>query len=349
MKQTIEHLVHAIHSHFIWIIVGSYFVAALAPDFGVWLHNAKPFAVLSPKMEGATLPLIMLAMVLFNAGLGVKTQELSQLQHKPMLLAGGLFGNFFTPLSFIIVLSFTMKLWHNPEEVQQILVGLALIASMPIAGASTAWTQNTNGNLALCLGLVLLTTLLSPLITPAVLNAVGFVTEGDYSEDLHELASGGIASFLGTWVVLPSVLGIVAQWLIGEQKLSEFKSYTKLVNYIVLLLLNYSNASLSLPKAVANPDLDFLLVMLLITIAMCLAAFVTGFMLSTKLKGDRSATIALMFGLGMNNNGMGLVLASVALADHPEVMLPIIFYNLVQHLIASIVDYTMIQKRVIVI
>ena len=37
----------------------------------------------------------------------------------------------------------------------------------------------------------------------------------------------------------------------------------------------------------------------------------------------------------MNNNGTGLVLASIALADHPQVMLPIIFYNLVQHLVAS--------------
>ena len=45
-----------------------------------------------------------------------------------------------------------------------------------------------------------------------------------------------------------------------------------------------------------------------------------------------------MFGLGMNNNGTGLVLASMALADHPRVMLPIIFYNLVQHLAAGVVD-----------
>jgi BASS family bile acid:Na+ symporter len=46
-----------------------------------------------------------------------------------------------------------------------------------------------------------------------------------------------------------------------------------------------------------------------------------------------------MFGLGMNNNGTGLVLASVTLANHPLVMLPIIFYNLVQHLVAGVVDY----------
>jgi hypothetical protein len=46
----------------------------------------------------------------------------------------------------------------------------------------------------------------------------------------------------------------------------------------------------------------------------------------------------------MNNNGAGLVLASMALADHPQVMLPVIFYNLAQHLIASIVGLTLFKS-----
>jgi BASS family bile acid:Na+ symporter len=47
----------------------------------------------------------------------------------------------------------------------------------------------------------------------------------------------------------------------------------------------------------------------------------------------------------MNNNGAGLVLASMALAHHPRVMLPIIFYNLLQHLVASVVDFAMVRRR----
>jgi len=39
--------------------------------------------------------------------------------------------------------------------------------------------------------------------------------------------------------------------------------------------------------------------------------------------------------LGMNNNGTGLVLASLVLVSYPRVMVPIIFYNLVQHLVAG--------------
>ena len=50
-----------------------------------------------------------------------------------------------------------------------------------------------------------------------------------------------------------------------------------------------------------------------------------------------------MFALGMNNNGTGLVLASMTLVDHPQVMLPIICYNLVQHLFASLVDFGLLR------
>ncbi|HET6377189.1 MAG TPA: hypothetical protein VFG05_02610 [Methylocella sp.] len=47
----------------------------------------------------------------------------------------------------------------------------------------------------------------------------------------------------------------------------------------------------------------------------------------------------------MNNNGAGLVLASTLLTDHPEVMLPVIFYTLVQHLAAACVDFSVFRGR----
>lgn len=40
----------------------------------------------------------------------------------------------------------------------------------------------------------------------------------------------------------------------------------------------------------------------------------------------------------MNTNGTGLVLAAMTLASHPRVLLPIIFYNRVQHLVAAVVN-----------
>jgi BASS family bile acid:Na+ symporter len=237
-----------------------------------------------------------------------------------------------------------MRPWHNPDEVQNILVGLALVASMPVAGSSTAWSQNANGDLALSLGLVVCSTLLSPLTTPAALHWVGLLTTGDYSEDLHELASSGTDGFLALGVILPSVLGLAGHAAAGEARLAPARPALKLLNSAALLLLNYSNASVSLPQAVAEPDWDFLVVILAVVLCLCVLAFATGALIARLVRGDRSQRIALMFGLGMNNNGTGLVLASLALADHPRVLLPIIFYNLVQHLVAGGVDFVLSRR-----
>ncbi|QDU92526.1 Sodium Bile acid symporter family protein [Lignipirellula cremea] len=335
------------HRRFIWLVVASYFVAALLPQFGLWIRTASlGFVPLTQGRLEASLPSIMLASLLFNAGLGVRLSDLKQLIHGPGPLLAGLVANLTLPVTYIFVVSQVMRLWHNSEEVQHILVGLALVASMPIAGSSTAWTQNANGNLALSLGLVLFSTILSPLATPLVLHAVGLMTTGDYSEDLHELASGGVGSFLGVWVILPSLAGIAARLLAGENRMAIIRPYLKLVNWAVLLLLNYSNASLSLPKAVAEPDFDYLAVMLVLALSLCAVAFTTGWGIARVLRTDRDQRVSMMFALGMNNNGAGLVLASIALADHPQVMLPIIFYNLVQHLVAASVDALMFRDVV---
>jgi len=71
----------------------------------------------------------------------------------------------------------------------------------------------------------------------------------------------------------------------------------------------------------------------------------SGYLLARTFRTDRNEMVSLMFGLGMNNNGAGLVLASMALGDHPQIMLPIIFYNLVQHLVAALIDFVMFQPQ----
>lgn len=330
---------HLIHKYFIWIIVLSYIIAAVLPGAGLFIRNVDlGNVVVAQTPIHLSFPSLMLAFLLFNAGLGIRTRELASLKRDPSPLVVGAAANLLAPLAFVASVSATMQLWHNPEEVQQILTGLALVASMPIAGASSAWAQNANGNLALSVGLILLTTLCSPALTPISLHAVGFMTTGDYSEDLHELAQNGAGAFLGVWIILPSLLGMLTHRILGEKRTSRISPYMKLGNFAVLVLLNYSNASLSLPSVVSQPDFDFIVIMLLIVSLLCLVMFGIGYFLARGFHSDRAGTASLMFGLGMNNNGAGLVLASVELSDHPAIMLPIILYNLVQHFVASLAD-----------
>lgn len=326
-------IAHFVHARFFWLLIGSYVVAAVFPGPGLAVRGLSFGTVSGTPL---TLPMALLSLLLFNAGLGVPPGLLTAWRRDAPLLATGVVANLLLPLTFIVGVSWVMRLWHNPDEVQNILVGLALVASMPIAGSSTAWSQNSDGDMAISLGLVLLTTVLSPLTTPLALHAVGWLTVGDYADDLHELAAGGADVFLMVCVVLPSLAGLVTRRLLGE--VQGLRRHLKLANALVLLALNYSNASLSLPDAVRHPDADFLAVTLAIVLASCVLAFAAGAWLSRSLRTGAAQQVALMYGLGMNNNGTGLVLASLALADHPRVVLPIIFYNLVQHLVAGAVE-----------
>src|SRR5262249_11286984 len=103
----------------------------------------------------------------------------------------------------------------------------------------------------------------------------------------------------------------------------------KAVNLCVILVLNYSNASISLPSVARRPDIDFLMLILFLAIALCAVCFGAGWLVSRLFKADHSQQVSMTFGLGMSNNGAGLVVASATLADHPAVMLPLIFYTLI--------------------
>jgi len=331
---------HFIHANFLPLLIFSYVAAALFPQFGLWLRHVSLGSISLPGLgeTNLSLGLIMLSFLLFNAGLGIQTQELLGIKKKPLLLLVGFLANMLVPMLLILGVRGILGLRHNQDELHNLLVGLALIVAMPIAGSSATWAQNANGNLSLSLGLVLLSTVLSPLTTPLVLHLFGFVTQGDYAEDLHEMAQQGTNAFLCLTVVLPSLVGILVHYCIGDNGTSKIKPNLKFVNFLVLLLLNYSNASTSLPEACARPDWDFLAFILGITIFVCGSAFFAGWVVSKLFNSDNPDKASLMFGLGMNNNGTGLVLAATALADHPAVMLPMIFYTLVQQIIAAMVD-----------
>jgi BASS family bile acid:Na+ symporter len=335
----VSSLARFIDRRFLWLLLGSYAAATLWPAPGLWVRDAAlgEVAVAGQRVK-ASLPLCLLGLLLFNAGLGAAGSQLKGLMRRPGVLGAGLAANLLVPVAFIFGVSWVAGLWHNADEVQNLLVGLALVASMPVAGSSAAWTQKANGDLALSLGLVLASTLLSPLTTPLALHAVGLTASGDYAEALHGLAANGAGGFLAVGVVLPCLAGLLGRWAAGERRLARARPHLKLATALALLLLNYANAAVSLPQAVADPDWDFLAATLLIVAGLCGLTFGAGWLLARLLRAGPAQRTALMFGLGMNNNGTGLVLAGTALAAHPRVMLPLIFYNLVQHLAAGAVD-----------
>src|SRR4029077_12530510 len=98
-------------------------------------------------------------------------------------------------------------------------------------------SQNADGDMALSLGLVLLTTLLSPVTTPVVLHGVGWMAEGDSAVDLHELPAGGADAFLALCVVVPSMVGLAVSRLCSQAARETIQPRLKLINALILLVL----------------------------------------------------------------------------------------------------------------
>jgi BASS family bile acid:Na+ symporter len=324
-----------VQRHYLLLLLAAYAAAAMAPSVGMAAGDVTLGCI--PVLQGPvriTLPMLLLAGLLLSAGLGADTSELAQLVRKPHIVCAGLLMNLLVPVGFLALLFQALRLWHNPEETQNLMLGLALVAAMPVAGSSTAWAQNANGNMALSLGLVILSTLLSPVTTPLILTALGLMATGGYAELLHGLSGSRTGAFLLLCVVVPAFSGLMIRRHLGKQRTTWLRPKMKFFNALVLLFLCYTNAAGSLPEVLGQPDWDFLVMVFTGVTGLCLAAFAAGWVLARVLQVDQSQQRSLMFGLGMNNNGTGLVLASTSLAALPSAILPVLVYNLVQHLVA---------------
>lgn len=325
-----------LHKRLLQLILLSYGLAAVLPGPGLWLKEVNLLELV--HLGGpiaATTPKLLLWLLLFNAGMRARTDRIGRLGRRPGMILAGLAANMIVPLAFLALMVPALGVWHNPNEAAVVLVGLALVSSMPIAGSSTGWAQAADGDMALSLGLVLGSTLLSPLTTPALLRTLGAIAPSHYGEELQRLADSDTGAFLFAWVLIPSVLGMAARAVMGEDHTQRVERRLKIVAPVTLLILCYANASSCLPQALAKPDWDFLGIIMAFVAGLCTLTFAAGHVIGRLAGADRAQRVALMFGLGMNNNGTGLVLASLTMGSQPLVMLPIIVYNLVQHLVAG--------------
>jgi BASS family bile acid:Na+ symporter len=324
---------HVIHRRLLTLIVITYALAATAPAAGLFIKETR--VNLGVESAGiVTLPQLLLSFLLVSAGVCVRGERVCQIVHRPGPLLIGLVANLAIPLFYLVLLTPALRGWHSAHEGGTILNGLALVASMPVAGSSAGWAQNSGGDMTLSLGLVIASTILSPLTTPIALRIVGWFSSSADADELHVLAGATTGSFLIVWVLFPSLLGIITGRLLGEVRVTKIERWLKLLSSITLLVLCYTNASACLPDALGTPDWDFLALTSVFVTGLCAVTFASGHILGHVMGADRAQRAALTFGLGMSNNGTGLVLASVVLASRPLVMLPIIVYNLTQHVVA---------------
>ena len=148
---------HFLHRHLLKLIVLSYGLAAVCPAPGLWIKDAEILDVAgSARRPGdydpPEAPALAPAVQRRDAGPGRPGRAD---RRRPGVMLAGLATNLVVPLLFLAVMVPALRAWHNPDEAAIVLVGLALVTAMPIAGSSTGWAQAADGDMALSLGLVL--------------------------------------------------------------------------------------------------------------------------------------------------------------------------------------------------
>ncbi|SEK79858.1 bile acid:sodium symporter family protein [Streptacidiphilus jiangxiensis] len=328
-------LVESAQRRLLWIMLLAYALAAGWPEPGLALRGVTPL-----QLAGAAVPLQagLLAVMVFNAGLTARAEALPGLLRHPRALLVGIAANALLPTVLLAVGAVAAQGWHSPHEAQSLLVGLALVGAMPVAAGATVFAQGSEGNATLTLGLVIGSTLLSPLTIPLGLHLGGFLASGPYAADLHAAAAHACSVLAVVTVVLPCAFGLGLGRLLRARHpalLTAALPSVRVVNLAVVVLLSYTNACGGLGQVVARPDPDFLLLVAVAAAAMCGGSFLTGWVLAGRLGLPRADAIALAYASGMNNSSAGAVVAVTRLPGNPAVLVPILAYSVLQKILAS--------------
>jgi hypothetical protein len=87
----IARISRALNRCFLWLLLAAYAAAALWPQAGLWIRGVSfgELAIFGNRVT-FSLPLILLALLLGNAGLAVRTEYLARLRRAPLLLGAAL-------------------------------------------------------------------------------------------------------------------------------------------------------------------------------------------------------------------------------------------------------------------
>ncbi|MEM6654372.1 MAG: bile acid:sodium symporter [Planctomycetota bacterium] len=330
-------LADRIRRHFLWLLLACYALAAVLPGPGDRLANWHPFAD-GWLSGGVGLPIVLVAVLLLLAAASTDIAALRVLTQRPWLMGVSLAAVWLGPVLAAGAASFVTPLLGDGGP-SGLLLGLALVAAMPVANSSVGWTQQSGGNLAWSLGLVVLSILLCPWVTPSLLRLAGLALTPDEASRVETLVTQLTGITFIVWVLLPTAVGLTLRQLIGGVRIDRCRLPMQLTTAFVILLLNYLNGA-RVVTGLGNqlPSLRIVFAAGLGTLALSLIGVVLARALADTLRLDAATHTALRFGLSMKHTGLALGLAASIVGDQPVAGLVIAIATPMQHLVASLID-----------
>jgi bile acid:Na+ symporter, BASS family len=275
-----------------WVIL----FAALAfwsPEYFVWLKSYITW---------------MLGLIMFGMGMTMTLGDFKSVFKQPKAVAVGVVAQFIVMPGLAYVLC---KLFQLPAE---IAIGVILVGCCPGGTASNVITYMAQGNTALSVACTSVSTLLAPLLTPAIFYLL--------ASQWIEINAWSMLSSILQVVLFPIVLGLIVRAI--------FKQHVS--NYIqVMPLISVTAIVLIVAAIIGGSKAQILESGLLILAVVALhngLGYLLGFWASHCFKLPYADCKAVAIEVGMQNSGLGVALAAVHFAASPITAVPSAIFSL---------------------
>ncbi len=288
--------------------------------FALWVLL---FAVLAFLLPTAFLPLTawivpLLGLIMFGMGLTLKADDFREVARRPLWVALGVLAQ------FIIMPGLAWLLCKALALPPEIAVGVILVGCCPGGTASNVMTWFARGDVALSVSITAVTTLLAPLVTPALIWALA-------SEWLPVSFSAMFISIL-KMVLLPIVLGLIVRRVLGN-RVQLAVEVLPLISVLSIVAIVAAVVAASQARIAESGLLIMAVVVLHNGIGLALGFF-AGRVFGLPLAQSKTLSIEV----GMQNSGLGAALASAhfsPLAAVPSALFSV-WHNLSGPLVATL-------------
>lgn len=276
----------------LWVIV----FAALAlwqPEFFVWLKAYIPW---------------ILGIIMLGMGMTMTVDDFKGVLQSPKAVLIGVVAQFVVMPGLAYVLC---KLFNLPPE---IAVGVILVGCCPGGTASNVITYMAKGNVALSVACTSVSTLLAPVLTPAIFYLL--------ASQWLKIDAASMFISISQVVLLPIVLGLILRtWL--KRQVESYIQVMPLVSVIAIVAI--VAAIIGGSKAAI---LQSGLLILAVVILHNGLGYLLGFTAARFFKLPYADSKAIAIEVGMQNSGLGVALAAVHFAASPITAVPSAIFSL---------------------
>ncbi|MFJ6209531.1 bile acid:sodium symporter family protein [Lysinibacillus sp. NPDC092081] len=202
-------------------------------------------------------------------------------------------------------------------------IGFVLAVAIPTGVTSFIWVNICKGHLALCLAIILIDTLISPVVIPTLLHVVVGKT--------IEINTTGLILDLFWMIVVPSLVGVAMnEFTKGNITLTLGKKlapFAKLSLFCIVMINGSSIASY-----IKNISWELVCIILIVFI-LAVSGYVLCLVLGHILWKNLSIVTMFVFTGGMRNISIGVVIATTYFPA--KAVMPVVFGMLFQQVLAS--------------